>query len=267
MMSLRYIFENARQAGKTTQVMIEHFKNRTNYHIELVQKYLDKIIALNDKRLDKKILEEEKTHDQSKFNPPEFEPYIYINWSYHQKDLGKEYNPPEDMKTKMQLATFHHVKNNEHHPDYWDDNSTVESINNKDRDKPPTKMVDATKMPLTYVAVMVADWLAMSDEKNTDPYKWAKENINKRWKFNEEQVKLIYDLFDKLWIRKVEYKGWIISLAKYDRITHSGWGGNAQKDEERLTIRGLCNSPEDLISDLKTMIDAHIKYHLEEEKS
>jgi len=199
MMSLFYLFENAHAAGKTTQVMVDHFQKRTNIHIDFVQKYLQKIINLNDSRLDNNILEKEKTHDQSKFKDPEVGPYLHVNWKYYMKDLGKEYNPPEEIQKQMQAATFHHVKTNLHHPEYWDKDSTIESINSKDRDKPPEQMVDATDMPLTYIAAMMADWLAMSAEKHTNPYEWCEQNINKRWKFSEDQIKLIYDLLDKLW--------------------------------------------------------------------
>ena len=200
-MSITYLFENARAAGKTTQAMIDHFVKRTNIHIELVQKYLDKIINLNDSRLDNNILEKEKTHDWSKFKDPEVGPYVFVDHSYHMKDLGQEYNPPADIKDRMQAATFHHVRTNKHHPEFWQE-QLVGVINDKDRDKPPEKMVDATDMPLTYVAAMVADWLAMSEEKKTDPYEWAKNNIHKRWHFTENQIKLIYDLLDRLWKKK-----------------------------------------------------------------
>lgn len=203
MLSFNLLFENARAARKTTQAMLEHFTNRTNYHIKLVQDYIQKIINLNDPRIDNKILEKEKLeHDQSKFEDPEFEPYLHINWHYYLKDLGRKYNPPENIKNQMDIATFHHITTNQHHPDYWDKNITLDSLNNKDRDKPPKKIVDATKMPLTYIASMVADHLAMSEEKKTDPYVWEKQNIGIRWEFNKEQIKLIYDLLDKIWTKK-----------------------------------------------------------------
>jgi hypothetical protein len=99
----------------------------------------------------------------------------------------------------MQAATFHHCKTNMHHPEFWDMNATEKSINPNDRDKAPDEMVDGTKMMLNSVASMVADWCAMSEEKKTCPYDWAKQNVNKRWRFDPEQVKLIYDLLDKIW--------------------------------------------------------------------
>lgn len=200
MMSLFYLFENTRATRKITKDMLDHFQKRTNFHISLVQKYLQKIIELNDSRLDNKILEKEKSiHDQSKFNEPELTPYIYVNWAYHQKDSNKKYDPSDDIKKQMQAATFHHVKTNLHHPEAWDKNATDDSINPNDRDKIPDKSVDAAYMPLVYIATLVADWCAMSEEKKTDPYEWAKNNINKRWQFDKDQEKLIYDLLDKIW--------------------------------------------------------------------
>ena len=199
MMPISYLFESIHADGKITQAMINHFQTRTNFHIKLVQKYLQKIIDLKDPRLDLAELEKEKIHDQSKFKEPELSPYIVLTWSYHQKDLNKKFDPPEDIKTQMQVASFHHVKNNPHHAEAWDKNSKVDSINRADRDTPPEQMVDATKMPLSYVASMVADWCAMSEEKKSCPYDWAKKNINVRWKLTKEQENLIYDLLDKIW--------------------------------------------------------------------
>jgi hypothetical protein len=195
-----HLFENLRRAGKTTYSMIHHFETRTNYHISLVRKYIDKIIALNDPRLDLAVLEEEKEqHDLSKFKEPEYTPYLHVNWKYYMKERGAEYIPSNIIERQMTAATFHHISTNKHHPDYWDDNLNIKNLNIVDRDKSPEKIVNATKMPLTYIATMVADWLAMADEKKTDPYKWAKDNINKRWNFTKEQEKFIYELMNELW--------------------------------------------------------------------
>ena len=46
---------------------------------------------------------------------------------------------------------------------------------------------------------MIADWCAVSEEKSTDPKDWADNNIGTRWKFNDEQKKLIYLLISKIW--------------------------------------------------------------------
>jgi hypothetical protein len=46
---------------------------------------------------------------------------------------------------------------------------------------------------------MVADWCAMSEELGGHPAKWAADNINIRWKFNEHQIALIYFIIGKVW--------------------------------------------------------------------
>ena len=95
----------------------------------------------------------------------------------------------------MNEATFHHIKSHRHHPEFWDESVTIKDLNKDDRDRPSEgRIVDGTKMPLTYVAAMCADWFAMSEELGGHPNDWASKNINVRWKFNEEQINLIYDL-------------------------------------------------------------------------
>ena len=63
-------------------------------------------------------------------------------------------------------------------------------------------MVDATKMPDLDLAEMIADWLAVSEERGTDPKDWADKNVNIRWKFDDEQKDLIYELIEKIWDHK-----------------------------------------------------------------
>jgi hypothetical protein len=46
---------------------------------------------------------------------------------------------------------------------------------------------------------MVADWFAMSEELGGHPKEWADKNINIRWKFNDNQIRLIYDLIQRVW--------------------------------------------------------------------
>ena len=72
-------------------------------------------------------------------------------------------------------------------------------INRQDRDKPPSEIIGATKMPILSVGEMCADWFAMSEEKKTNPKTWADKNVNIRWKFSDEQKSLIYELIDNVW--------------------------------------------------------------------
>ena len=48
------------------------------------------------------------------------------------------------------------------------------------------------------IAEMICDWMAISQERNTDIFKWAKDNINIRWKFTNKQEKLIHELIGVL---------------------------------------------------------------------
>lgn len=180
--------------------IVNYFNDRTNKHISLVNNFIFRIVDLGDERIDNTILKNEVIigHDKSKFEEPEYTPYLFLTWKYHREDLGEKYDISDDLKNSIQKATFHHVKNNMHHPDYWDENLNVNSIDRMNRYKPVEKMIDATKMPLSYVAIMIADWSAMSVEKSTNKYDWAKKNINVRWKFTTEQENLIYNLLYKI---------------------------------------------------------------------
>ena len=176
--------------------MKEWFEKRTRMHIGLVQKYIKKIADYDDRF--EELIERNKLHDQSKFEDPENEPYLYISWQYKCKDDGVDWEPPENIKEKMSKATEHHVKNNPHHPEFYSEEE-VALINREDRDKPPEKMVDGTKMKDVDIADMCGDWFGMSEERGTNPKEWADNNVNIRWKFTDSQKDLIYELIDKVW--------------------------------------------------------------------
>lgn len=184
-----------------TKEMEDHFKYRTGYHLWCVRKWSDRIASLNDDRIDRAALDDERDrHDEMKWLEPEREPYILISWGYKCRRDGVEFKLPDDIKQKTHEATFHHITNHRHHPEYWDDQVTIESLNKDDRDRPSAgRMVDGTTMPLTYVASMVADWCAMSEELGGHPKNWAMDNVGVRWRFTDEQVQLIYDLIKDVW--------------------------------------------------------------------
>ena len=99
--------------------MYDWFNKRTRNHIRLVQKYAKKIEDFNSEKF-KGLRQKTENHDESKFHDPEMQPYLHIAWQYHMKDLGKEYNPPEDIQDKMNQATEHHCLHNDHHPEKWE---------------------------------------------------------------------------------------------------------------------------------------------------
>lgn len=181
-----------------TKEQENHFLNRTHLHIKLVQKYcvlIEKafpyLLGLIDRGVE---------HDLSKFEEIERLPYIWLTWRYKCKDDGKECNLPEGMGEKIDKATEHHILTNSHHPEYHQE-STESLINPRDRDKPPEKKIDATRMSTLDLAEMVADWCAMSEERGNTPKEWAKKNINVRWLFTEEQENFIYKMMDAVWAK------------------------------------------------------------------
>jgi len=183
---------------KQTEEMRKFYEKRTKKHISLVQKYCKKIYEYDKDRFDG-LIERGKVHDQSKYENPEKDLYIYITWDYKCKDDGVKFEIPEKIKDKMNNATNHHVKHNAHHPEYHFDDKESNLINREDRDKPPAKKIDATKMTDLDIAEMVADWLGMSEEKNSNPKDWADKNVNVRWKFTKKQKDLIYELIKEIW--------------------------------------------------------------------
>jgi len=61
--------------------MEDWFKKRTDKHVKLVKKYAEKIEKAFPEL--EGLVEQTKTHDDSKYKEPEKTPYIYISWQYH----------------------------------------------------------------------------------------------------------------------------------------------------------------------------------------
>lgn len=177
--------------------MEDWFNKRTRKHIAAVQKFCKKIAEYDSARFSE-LLEKMEVHDKSKFEDPEIDPYIYTTWKYKCKDDGVDFECPKDIEDQMDEATEHHIKNNSHHPEFHCDKET-DLINKDDRDKPPEEMIDATKMPDIDIAEMMADWMAVSEERGNSPKGWADKNVNVRWKFDDKQKDLIYELIDEVW--------------------------------------------------------------------
>jgi len=183
-----------------TKDMVTFFKLRTRAHLYLVNKYHNKISKLKDQRIDQELFDRERDeHDAFKWIDPEYTPYVLLTWRYEQRRKGLDLELPESIKEAIHEATFHHIKNHRHHPEFWTDNESMDTLNKDDRDKPSGHLVDGTKMPLTYIAAMVADWMAMSEELGGHPRKWAEDNCGVRWTFTKEQTEFIFELIDKIW--------------------------------------------------------------------
>lgn len=179
-----------------TQEMEDHFIARTLTHINTVVEnglYLMNNFDLNDDKK-YKFLANLNEHDKSKFLKPEKDFYVILSWKYHLKeDEFKKLNLPQWLQDDVNKASDHHLKSNKHHPEYWDKSLIRNFLDPNDRDSMfKNKIVDATEMPLVHLLEMICDWVSVSREQSSDPEQWAKENVNKRWKFTDEQVDIIY---------------------------------------------------------------------------
>jgi len=183
-----------------TDEMVDHYENRTQDHITCVRNCINHLMDKNPNL--ESLRSRVSLHDLSKWKEPEYTPYIWLTWRYKCKDDGIELELPDGMDEKIQRATWHHITTNPHHPEYWDQDAEFEdSLNKRDRDKPPEKPIDATKMDDISLAEMVCDWNAMGLERGNTSKEWADKNVNVRWLFTDDQVEKIYkwigDLVDK----------------------------------------------------------------------
>jgi hypothetical protein len=195
---MKHSIEDLFKFSAEMEEMEKFFEERTKRHIGLVKKFCKKIHDLNPQVFEG-LIERGEEHDQSKYRDPERVPYIYITWDYRCRDKNEDFGVSEEIKDLMDAASEHHVHSNSHHPEFHCDETTT--INRDDRDEVPDKMIDATKMSVIDIAEMLADWWAMSEEKGeVSPKKWADKNVNKRWKFTDEQKDLIYELIDRITI-------------------------------------------------------------------
>ncbi len=182
-----------------TQEMIDHALKRTTEHIKYVGDYLTSAITVYP-QLITKLLQRKLLHDASKALYPEYDAYIYINWKYHCRQHDIPFNVSDDIKNMMDTATFHHIKNNKHHPEYWDNDIIHNPVNKQNRYEPSNMIINGKLMPNISIIEMVCDWCAVSKEVATNsPFDWADKNVNVKWSFNEPQIKLIYDTLNKIW--------------------------------------------------------------------
>lgn len=186
------------KTAQKTPEMEKWFEDRTARHISLVQKYCKKIEETFPGRF-RNIVERGRLHDRSKYGTNEKEPYIFLSWHYRCKDKGIGWKMPDGMQEKVDQATYHHITNerNSHHPESCS-RTEIPVTNCSDRSA-PKEIVDATEMKNEELAEMSADWMAMSDEKSTNPIDWADKNVNVKWKFTPEQKDLIYEILNAVW--------------------------------------------------------------------
>jgi len=192
------LFEELNNVNLEQDEKEQHFIDRTNKHIQLVQNAAAKIVEAYPEFAE--LLKQVEVHDDSKFEEPERTPYIEITWRHRLEKKKGEYDPYNDKgyqtpgkleKEEENKATVHHVTTNSHHPEYHLKDKSDANINKDDRDK-SDKVVDASLMPDIDVAEMIADWQAMAEELQTNSAReWFEKQKDVRWHFSKHQVELI----------------------------------------------------------------------------
>lgn len=99
----------------------------------------------------------------------------------------------DDEVARLNAASFKHITNNPHHPEYWCDIKTF------DRSNPPMGL-DCYAMPYEALEEMCADWCATAEECGTNtPYEWFKKTVPSRWVFDDHQLEFIDKTLHKMW--------------------------------------------------------------------
>jgi hypothetical protein len=162
----------------------QFFHARTRKHIKLIKQAARQIVAKYPEL--KKLLIQVESHDASKFQEPEYTPYLSLTWN--------KFKGIKDTDARFNAATLHHMTTNSHHPECHLDDKAKANLDPKDKS---LKCVDATKMPDLDIAEMVADWQAMSVELKKNTVKqWYDSQKDVRWHFSDEQDALINKLIE-----------------------------------------------------------------------
>lgn len=169
-----------------TKEMIDYFYTRTKYHIQLVIDNATKLYTIDGNKY-QGLMIQTKFHDQSKYSSKERIPYIVLTYQKYCEANNIPFEVDEKIKNQIKNATFHHIKNNRHHPAFHDlkykKTSTI--ANGED-------MLDLD------LYEMVCDWFAMSQELGNDVEEYAKEVVGTKYLFSKRQEKLIYETISNL---------------------------------------------------------------------
>ena len=200
----RYQAKMTTQFKKPTPEMVDHFKTRTQEHINRVIKHMRKLQDFPGLE-PSELAERAKLHDEDKYKDKDLVlPYIWITEYYRVKN--DEGEVPDELQAQYDLASDaseKHIHRNVHHPEAY---SSPED------------------MTLLDLAEMVCDWSAMAEELGEGSAKgWADKNVGTKWKFSPEQEEIIYKLIDHV-DGKVKQAATntfdVIELSPFARRTH-----------------------------------------------
>lgn len=172
---------------------IEYFVERTQKHINLHRKAASFIFIYDPIKFEG-ILQRAVFHDATKYSEEEILAYTVLTWKYKlQRENETIEDFPPEIQAEIDKAIKHHLSQNKHHPAYWAN------------DLIPEKYA-VQQMTNLDIADQICDWYSMSVELGTDIYEWARSVIGNKWEYNEDQVKLIYELLSVLKLYEEKYK-------------------------------------------------------------
>ena len=179
-----------------TKELMEAFEDRTKAHTELVL-YFAGLLHYDYPE-----------HDHSKFHADIVGGFVLAN---ARSKLGLTLD--DEDKMVVAKAIFNHVKQEAHHPEYWDETQTWDnfSINpagfKHAMDGDTVHRVDARKMDERSMVEMCCDLCAVSHELGDNPRRFLNENLDKRWLFTPDQIKFMTMTIGALWQNHMQKRG------------------------------------------------------------
>lgn len=164
------------ESNQPTKEMVDFYEKRTSEHIKRVQKNLYTIAEERDDLNKVQLMARGKNHDKSKYGKEEKIPYIWLTWTkkYGLASISIPTNEFNIINKNINKAVNHHYKVNRHHPEF---HKNINDMNEID------------------ISEMIADWAAMSQELKDNLKAWTDKSV-KKYKFNKDQTKLIYELIE-----------------------------------------------------------------------
>lgn len=198
-------------SASITAEMVQHFISRTRKHIALVQKAADLAAAASPEEygdLPTQVI----NHDASKFQEPEYLPYVLLTWQYKCYGEKTKFQVTKEQQAAMHAATLHHIRHNDHHPEAWATEEAQLDANDRDKSK---SAIDVSCMPKLAIQHAVCDWWAMSEEKGTNTVRqWYDSVRGTRWVFSRSQEQWIEALIKVFEVDKMDEAKVIVKQAQ-----------------------------------------------------
>ena len=183
----KYLKENT---SETCRKISDHFEKFTRQHIARVNAVASFIG------------EHYPDHDADKFELPF---YYILQYKHSGTKLEDTVKNVEEVNALIGKATWEHIKQNKHHPEYWDKSLPLDTPFDR---KKPRMGIDATNMPESALREFVCDCVAMSIYLKNDPneaFEWFRDNISdvntKRWNMTGKQIEYLYNLAEHIIVK------------------------------------------------------------------